>query len=147
MADKKSAISEFKDFILQGNVVDLAVAVIIATFFGFIIKDVVNLILSLLAIPGRGFHSFSDLYFTIGKGKFLYGALITDTITFVIVAAVVFFLVVRPTRSLIESRRRHPDPESTERPCPYCLTEIPKAASRCAACAADVPVVAEPYGH
>jgi large conductance mechanosensitive channel len=143
MADRKSAISEFKDFVLQGNVVDLAVAVIMAAFFGAIIKDVVNLILSLLAIPGKGAHSFSDLYFTIGKGKFLYGALISDIITFVVVATVVFFIVVRPVGSLMEARRRAPDPESTVRPCPYCLSEIPKAASRCAHCTAEVPVVAE----
>jgi large conductance mechanosensitive channel len=143
LAEKKSALSEFKDFVLQGNVVDLAVAVIIATFFGAIIKDVVGLILSILAIPGRGTHAFSDLYFTIGKGKFQYGNLITDVITFVIVAAVVFFLVVRPVHRLVDSRRRAPDPESADRPCPYCLSEISKAASRCAHCTADVPVVAE----
>jgi large conductance mechanosensitive channel len=143
MAEKKRALSEFKDFVLQGNVVDLAVAVVIATFFGAIIKDVVGLILSLLAVPGKGTRAFGDLYFTIGQGKFLYGNLITDVITFVIVAAVVFFLVVRPVHRLVESRRRAPDPESTDRPCPFCLSEIPKAASRCAYCTADVPVVAE----
>src|SRR3974377_662476 len=103
---KRSAWSEFKDFVLQGNVVDLAVAVIIATFFGVVIRDVVNLILSLLAIPGKGAKSFSDLSFTIGHGVFRYGVLITDVITFIVVAAVVFFLVVHPMQRLSVGGKR-----------------------------------------
>jgi large conductance mechanosensitive channel len=142
MPEKKSPWSEFKDFVLQGNVVDLAVAVIIATFFGVIIRDIVNLILSLLAIPGRGAKSFSDLYFKIGHGVFRYGVLITDIITFIVVAAVVFFLVVHPMRRLMERRREAPDPDSIERPCPQCLSEIPKAAVRCKYCTAEVGAVA-----
>jgi large conductance mechanosensitive channel len=142
MPQKKSALGEFKDFVLQGNVVDLAVAVVIAMFFGAVIRDVVNLILSLLAIPGSGAKSFSDLYFKIGHGVFRYGVLITDLITFVVVAAVVFFLVVHPMHRLQERRRAAPDPDSTERPCPQCLSEIPKAAVRCKYCTADVGAVA-----
>jgi large conductance mechanosensitive channel len=142
MAEKTSAWSEFKDFVLQGNVVDLAVAVIIATFFGLVIRDVVNLILSLLAIPGRGAKSFSDLYFKIGHGVFRYGVLITDVITFIVVAAVVFFVVVHPMHRLQERRREAPDPDSTERPCPECLSEIPKAATRCKFCTAEVGAMA-----
>ena len=138
MEKKSSALAEFKDFVLQGNVVDLAVAVVIATFFGAVIKDVVNLILSLLAIPGKRALPFSSLSFTIGKGVFQYGVLITDVITFVIVAAVVFFVVVRPVHNLLERRRQQPDPESTDRPCPECLSEIPKAATRCRICTAEV---------
>src|SRR5579859_1446779 len=101
MPDGKSALGQFKDFVMQGNVIDLAVAVIIAQFFGAIIKDVVNLVLSLLAIPGKGSHDFSSLTFTIGSGVFHYGQLINDIITFVVVAAVVFFLVVRPVREML----------------------------------------------
>ena len=138
MAEKKSALTEFKDFVLQGNVVDLAVAVIIATFFGVIIKDVVNFILSILAIPGSKKVDFSNLTFTVGGAVFRYGQLITDVITFVVVAAVVFFLVVRPVRELMERRRKVADPESDDRPCPQCLSEIPKAAIRCAYCTAEI---------
>ena len=138
MAEKKSALTEFKDFVLQGNVVDLAVAVIIATVFAVIVKDVVNLILSILAIPGSKKVDFSNLTFTIGGGVFKYGQLITDVITFVVVAAVVFFLVVRPVRELMERRRKVADPESDDRPCPQCLSEIPKAAIRCAYCTAEI---------
>lgn len=144
MADKPSALSEFKDFILRGNVVDLAVAVVIATFFGAIVKDVVNLVLSLLAIPGKHALPFSSLSFRIGHGVFQYGVLITDIITFVIVAAVVFFFVVRPIHKLLDERRRSPDPESIDRACPECLSEIPKAATRCRYCTAVVGAMASP---
>jgi len=142
VSEKKNPVAEFKDFVLQGNVVDLAVAVIIAMFFGAVIKDVVNLVLSILAIPGKSDRSFSDLSFTIGHGVFEYGNLIQDTITFVIVAAVVFFVVVRPVRALMEKRRAQPDPESLDRACPECLSDIPKAATRCAYCTAQVAPVA-----
>lgn len=138
MAEHKSALTEFKDFVMQGNVIDLAVAVIIAQFFGAIVKDFVNLILTLLAVPGKSKVDFSGLTFKIGGGIFHYGLVLTDVITFVIVAAVVFFAVVRPVRSLMERRRAAPDPESDDRPCPQCLSEIPKAAVRCAYCTAEI---------
>jgi large conductance mechanosensitive channel len=120
----------------------LAVAVVIAMFFGAVVKDVVNLILSFIAIPGKGSKSFNSLTFKIGHGVFQYGVLIADTITFLVVAFVVFFAVVRPVRQLIERRKVQADPESTDRPCPECLTEIPKAATRCRACTAEVPAEA-----
>lgn len=138
MIEKKSPLSEFKDFVMQGNVIDLAVAVIIAQFFGAIVKDLVNLILSLLAIPGSQSRDFNSLTFKIGHGVFRYGQLVSDLITFVLVATVVFFAVVRPVRRLLERRRATTDPESTDRPCPQCLSEIPKAATRCAFCTAEV---------
>lgn len=144
MADKPSAVSEFKDFVLRGNVIDLAVAVVIATFFGAVVKDVVGLILSLLAIPGKHAHAFSSLTFKVGGGVFEYGNLINDLITFVIVAAVIFFMVVRPVQQILERRRQMPDPESTERACPYCLSDIPKAATRCRYCTAEVPAMPSP---
>ena len=144
MAEKPGALAEFKDFILKGNVVDLAVAVVIATFFGMIIRDVVNLILSLLAIPGTKALPFSSLSFRIGHGVFQYGVLITDIITFVLVAAVVFFLVVRPVHTMQDRRRRAVDPESLDRPCPECLSEIPKLATRCRYCTAEVGALPSP---
>jgi len=142
MSEKKSALSDFKDFVMQGNVIDLAVAVIIAQFFGAIIKDLVSLILSLLAVPGSQTRDFNSLTFKIGHGVFRYGQLVSDAITFVLVAIVVFFAVVRPVRQLLERRRATADPESTDRPCPQCLSEIPKAATRCAFCTAEVGAAA-----
>ena len=145
MAAKKSALADFKDFVLQGNVVDLAVAVIIAQFFGAVIKDMVSFILQILAIPGKKGAGFSGLHFVIGGGNFQYGNLISDVITFVAVAAVVFFVVVRPVRYLMERRRqRGPEADSSDRPCPYCLSSIPKSATRCAYCTAEVPPMPEP---
>jgi large conductance mechanosensitive channel len=142
MSDKKSPLAEFKDFVLQGNVVDLAVAVVIAMFFGAIVKDAVNLILTILAIPGSSNKAFAGLTFTIGHGTFQYGQLIEDVITFVIVAAVVFFFVVRPVQALMEKRRAGLEPESNDRACPECLSDIPKAATRCSFCTSQVtPVV------
>jgi len=138
MAGSKKKLAEFKDFVLQGDVVDLAVAVIIALYFGPIIKDVVNLILTILAIPGSSHRSFAELSFTIGHGTFFYGVLIQDIITFLLVAAVVFFIVIRPLRNIVDKRRRVPDPDSETRPCPECLSDIPKAASRCAHCTVEV---------
>jgi large conductance mechanosensitive channel len=138
VSEKRSAWAEFKDFVLQGNVVDLAVAVIIAMFFGVIVRDVVNLILSILAIPGKTNQTFSDLKFTIGHGTFQYGLLIQDIITFLLVAGVVFFLVVRPVAALQERRRAGIEPDSSDRACPECLSEIPKAATRCAYCTTEV---------
>jgi large conductance mechanosensitive channel len=138
-------LSEFKDFILKGNVIDLAIAVVLALYFGPIIKDVVNLILNILAIPGKNGDSFETLAFHIGGGTFAYGNLISDVITFLVVAAVVFFVVVRPIAALLARRQtQQPEPDSVTRPCPECLSEIPRAASRCAFCTAVVPPVAVP---
>ena len=82
----------------------------------------------------RKMHSEKTLTFTIGHGVFAYGVLINDVITFIVVAAVVFFVVVRPLRHLQERRRAAPEPESDNRPCPQCLSEIPLAAKRCSHC-------------
>lgn len=145
MAEKKSAAAEFKEFVVQGNVIDLAVAVIIATFFGVVVKDVVNFILQILAIPGKKGTGFAGLNFKVGGGVFQYGNLIQDIITFLVVAAVVFFVVVRPVRAMIARRRvEPPEPDSDDRPCPYCLAEIPKLATRCRWCTAEVPPMPAP---
>ena len=90
-------IKEFRDFILRGNLVDLAVAVVIGTAFAVLVKSLTdNLITPVLALIG-GKPDFSDLVFTISDTEFRYGAFLTDAIGFVIVAAVIFFLVVKPS--------------------------------------------------
>jgi large conductance mechanosensitive channel len=144
MSQKQSRWAEFKDFTVKGNVVDLAVAVVIATFFGAVVKDVVNLILSIFAIPGKSFRPFAGLQFTIGHGVFQYGLVLQDIITFLIVAAVVFFLVVHPLRVVLDRRRAGEDPDSEDRACPECLSsDIPKAATRCRYCTAQIEPLAE----
>lgn len=134
----KDAIKDFKAFILRGNVVDLAVGVAIGAAFGLVIASFTkNLLTPILAIPGSK-ASFAELDFQIREATFRYGAFIDDVITFVITAAALFFLVVRPINTLMARRKTEPEVMSTTRDCPYCLSSIPIAASRCAFCTANV---------
>lgn len=133
----KDTVKDFKTFVLRGNVVDLAIAVVIGAAFGAVVTALVkDLITPILAIPGK--TDFSSLTFTIRKSHFLYGDFINSIISFVSIAAAVFFLVVRPLNSLLARRKTEPEVLSTTRDCPYCLSSIPIAASRCAFCTADV---------
>jgi large conductance mechanosensitive channel len=130
-------VKGFRDFILRGNLVDLAVAVVIGTAFGVIVAALVkDLITPLIAAIG-GKPDFSNLSFTINKSRFLYGDFINALITFLIIAAVVYFLVVKPVAALLE--RLMPKKEvGPTRSCPECLSDIPAAARRCAFCTAEV---------
>ncbi|MGH9036024.1 MAG: large conductance mechanosensitive channel protein MscL [Acidimicrobiia bacterium] len=131
-------IKEFKAFILRGNVLDLAVAVVIGAAFKAVIDVVVkDLITPVLAIPGDK-PSLAALTFSIGGAEFLYGAVIDELINFVVIAAAVFFLIVRPATRLMDRRKTEPEVAATTRDCPYCLSSIPIAATRCAFCTADV---------
>jgi large conductance mechanosensitive channel len=131
-------LKEFKAFLLRGNVVDLAVAVVIGTAFGLVVSALVrDFITPLLAIPG-GTPDFSALSFTINGSKFLYGDFINVLVSFVSIAAAIFFFVVKPVNALMARRKTEPDVESTVRDCPECLSSIPSAASRCAFCTAQV---------
>ena len=144
MAEKKKGIlTEFKEFILRGNVVDLAVAVVIGAAFGAVIAALVKDLLTPLIAAVFGKPDFSSLTFTINKSKFLYGDFINAVITFVSVAAAIFFLVVKPLNYVTERRRRgQGDDDTDDRPCPECLSTIPKEAKRCAFCTAEVtPIV------
>lgn len=134
----KDAVKDFKAFLLRGNVIDLAVGVAIGVAFGTVVTSFTkNLLTPILAIPGDQ-PSFADVDFSIRKATFRYGAFIDDLIGFVLIAAALFFLVVRPINNLMARRKTEPDVLSTTRDCPYCLSSIPIAASRCAFCTADV---------
>lgn len=131
-------LKDFKAFILRGNVIDLAVGVAIGAAFATVIASFTqNLLTPLLAIPGDK-ASFGDLSFTVGGSVFRYGAFIDDVVAFVLIAAALFFLVVRPVNTLMARRKTEPDVESTTRDCPECLSSIPVAARRCAFCTATV---------
>ena len=132
MEQKKGLLTEFRDFILRGNVVDLAVAVVIGAAFGAVVTALVKDILTPIIAAIFGKPNFSELTFTIHKSKFLYGDLINAVITFLSVAAAIFFFVVKPVDAI--ARRRKVDPPPDVRSCPECLSEIPKAATRCAFC-------------
>ena len=129
----------FRAFLLRGNVVDLAIAVVIGVAFGAVITAFVkDLVTPLIAALG-GKPDFSTLYFTINKSKFLYGDFINVLIAFVIIAAVIYFFVVVPYTALIERSRKEPPADPTTKKCTECLSEIPKDARRCAFCSSPQP--------
>ena len=135
---RPSALTDFKQFLLRGNVVDLAVGIVIGVAFGAVVTAfVADLITPLIgAIFGK--HDFSSLTFTIHKSRFLYGDFINKVLAFVVIAAAVFFLVVRPVNALMARRRTEPPVDETVRQCPECLSDIPVAARRCAFCTSEV---------
>jgi large conductance mechanosensitive channel len=132
-------LKEFRSFILRGNLVDLAVAVVIGTAFGAVITALVrDLVTPLIAAIG-GKQDFGALAFTINGSRFAYGDFLNALLSFAIIAAVVFFLVVKPVNALMSRMRTEPDVESDTRACPECLSQIPLPARRCAFCTAQVP--------
>jgi large conductance mechanosensitive channel len=135
-------LKEFRAFILRGNVVDLAVAVVIGAAFTSVVNALVRDLITPLIAAIFGKRDFSDLAFTINGSRFAYGDLINAIITFVLVAAAVFFFVVKPINYLMARLRTEPDVESPTRGCPECLSQIPVAARRCAFCTTEVPPAA-----
>jgi large conductance mechanosensitive channel len=141
--EKKGIVTEFKEFILRGNVVELAVAVVIGTAFTAVVTSLVANIFTPLIAAIFGKPDFKDLTFTINGSVFTYGLFLNALISFLSIAVVVFFFVVKPMNYLLERRRKGLDEEdSDERACPDCLSSIPKAATRCAFCTSEVPPVA-----
>jgi len=135
-------MKDFKEFLLRGNLVDLAVGVVIGIAFAAVISALVaDLITPLIAAVG-GKPDFGNLSFTINGSHFLYGHFINALITFVVIAAVVFYLVIVPVNALMARRRTEPPVAAETRPCPQCLSEIPLAARRCAFCTAEVGAAA-----
>jgi large conductance mechanosensitive channel len=130
-------LKDFKAFIMRGNVVDLAVAVVIGAAFGAVVTAFVNYLLTpLIAIPGKA--NFNNLSFTVNHSTFFYGKFLNALIAFVLLAAAVFFFVVKPINALSERRKRGQEEEPGTRDCPECLSEIPDRARRCAFCTAEV---------
>ena len=124
----------FKAFLLRGNVVDLAVGVVIGIAFGVVITAFVkDLVTPLIAAIG-GQPDFSSLSFTINNSKFLYGDFINALLAFLLVAAVIYLFVILPYNALMERSRKEPPADPTTKKCPECLSEIPIDARRCAFC-------------
>lgn len=127
---------DFKDFLLRGNVVDLAVGIVIGVAFGAVVTGLVKDLLTPIVAAIVGKPNFSDLTFTINGSHFRYGDFINVLIAFISIAAAVFFFVVRPVNALVLRRKRAGAgaEDSDTRPCSECLSEIPRQARRCAFC-------------
>jgi large conductance mechanosensitive channel len=129
-------MSGFKKFMLRGNLIELAVAVVIGAAFGTLVKALVSDFITPLIAALGGKPDFSNLYFTVNKSKFMYGDFINAALAFLIIAAVVYFLIVAPVARFLERASR--GKEATERDCPHCISEIPVLATRCKFCGSEV---------
>ena len=129
--------SEFKQFLLRGNVADLAVAVVIGAAFGAVITSLVENLLTPLIGAIFGEPDFAALDFTINDSVFGYGLFINAVLAFVMIAAAVFFVVVRPLNSLMARSKKEPPADPTSKKCTECLSEIPLEAVRCAFCTSE----------
>jgi large conductance mechanosensitive channel len=133
-------LSGFKQFILRGNVVDMAVGVVIGAAFASVVgaftKDLLTPLIT--AIVGKG-GQFSSLSFTVNGSVFAVGDFINSAVSFLLVAAAVYFFVVTPINALVARMRKDPAPaDPTTKKCPECLSEIPIDARRCAHCSQPV---------
>ena len=132
-------LKEFRKFILRGNVVDLAVGIVIGAAFTSVVNALVKDVITPLIALIYNDKQFSDNFVTIHNTQFLYGDLLNNLISFVIVAAVVFFIVVEPINKLTDlASRGKGDKEPTEKTCPYCLSTVPKAAAKCRFCTSSL---------
>ena len=139
----KGTLGDFRQFILRGNVVDLAVGIIIGAAFTAVVTGLVNDIITPL-IPITGKSTLANLIIPLpyGSGKLLLGAFIQAIISFLIIALVIFFLVVKPVNALMNLHKsKEPAAAITTRDCPFCLSSVPIQATRCAYCTSQLPPV------
>ena len=127
---------EFKEFIMRGNVVDLAVAVVLGVAFGAVVTAFVDRLIMPLIAAIVGKPSFDDLTFTINNSVFGYGSFLTALVNFILVAAAIFFFVVKPMQVINDRTKK--EEAATERDCPQCLSEVPVKATRCAFCTTEL---------
>jgi large conductance mechanosensitive channel len=124
----------FKQFILRGNVVDLAVGVVIGAAFTSVVNAIVKDLLTPLIAAIAKVPDFSGLTFTVNGSKFMYGDFLNALISFLLVALAVYFFVITPMNALTQRMRKEPPADPTTKKCPECLSEIPLQAKRCAHC-------------
>ena len=133
----------FKQFLMRGNVIDLAVAVVIGAAFGAVVSALVKDLITPIVAAIIGKPDFSALVFTVNGSKFLIGDFLNALLSFVMIAAAVYFFVVLPVNTLMARRRRGEAPaDPTSKKCVECLSEIPIAARRCAFCTSTVAALA-----
>jgi len=135
-------IKDFKEFLLRGNLLDLAVAVVIGAAFTAVVTAItVDIITPFIKAIFGGSAQFNDLAWTVNGSKIYYGKVLTALLNFVIVAAVIFFLVIKPVNALMARLGRTPSEEPV-RECPDCLSKVPDAATKCAYCTSTLTPVA-----
>jgi large conductance mechanosensitive channel len=134
----------FRDFVLRGNVIDLAVGIVIGAAFTAVVTALVGSFVTPLIAAIGGKPDFGKLYFTLNGSKFAYGVFINAVLSFLLVAAVIYFLVVLPVNRIMARYFPKEDITSPKRDCPECLSSIPAEARRCAFCTAQVPAVPAP---
>ena len=127
-------LKEFKQFLLRGNVVDLAVGVVVGAAFVTVVNTLVKDILTPLIAAIAKAPDFSGLSFTLNGSKFMYGDFVNAIVSFLLVASAVFFFVIKPMNLLVERSRKGPPADPTTKKCPECLSEIPLGAKRCSFC-------------
>ena len=132
-------LKEFREFILRGNLVDLAVAVVIGTAFGAVVAALVADVITPLIAAVGGKADFSKLTFELNGSTFRYGHFLNALIAFVTVATVIFFFVLKPVNTLMSLRKVDTPADEKTRSCPECVSDIPIKATRCAFCTAKVP--------
>ena len=137
-------LSGFKQFIMRGNVLDLAVAVVMGGAFGAVVTALVKDLVTPLIAAMVGKPDFSAIQFEINKSKFLIGDFINAIVSFLLIAAAIYFFVVVPVNALMARMRRgEAPPDPTTKKCPECLSEIPIGARKCAFCASPVAAAAK----
>lgn len=132
----------FRKFLFRGNLIDLAVAVVIGLAFNTVVQALIADIITPLIAAIGGKPNFSTLTFTINKSHFLYGTFINAVLAFVIIALAIYYIVVGPANRITALATRNK--AATDRDCPECLQSIPVAAKRCMYCTAEVPPVSQP---
>ena len=136
-------VKELKNFLIGGDLVEVAVGLVMALVFTAVVKAFISDLVTPIIALIFGKPNFGELSFTINNSHFLYGDFINSLITFLTTGLAVFFFVVKPYNAFKERARRSPDPDSDVRPCTECLSEIPREATRCAFCtSAQTPLPA-----
>ena len=134
-------VGEFRQFLLRGNVIDLAVGIVIGVAFGAVVTSFVENLLTPLIAAIVGEPDFSALNFEVNGSVLEYGLFLNALISFIVVAAAIFFFVVKPVNAMVERSRRSAQPaDPTTKRCPECRMDIPLDATRCAFCAVVVGV-------
>jgi large conductance mechanosensitive channel len=127
-------LKEFKQFLLRGNVVDLAVGVVVGAAFGTVVTALVTDILTPLIGVIAKVPDLSNLSFVINGSEFMYGHFVNALISFVLISSAVFFFIIKPMNFLVSSSRKKPPVDPTTKKCGECYSEIPIQAKRCAHC-------------